>query len=325
MKAVVLLPELSPERVSPERQRRDTVTPSLALRANTLALRVADYLELSKPRVAVLVLFTVGIGFALAAGAALDVLRLLHTLLGTALVAAGASALNQFLERRSDGLMRRTENRPLPAGRLQPLEVLLFGAGVGLAGVVYLLVTLPPLAALTAAVTFLSYVFVYTPLKRKTTLNTLIGAVPGALPPLIGWTAAGGSLGLAALGLFLVLFLWQVPHFLAIAWIFRDDYARAGLRMLPAVDPCGALTGWSMVAWCVALIPASLLPVALGGAGWVYLAGAVLLGAGFLATAIGFLRVHALARARWVLRASLVYLPALLALLLLDGAFKLPS
>lgn len=288
--------------------------------------RAVDYLELTKPRVAVLVLFTVAAGSWLAARGEPDLAPLLHTLLGTALVAAGASALNQLLERHSDALMRRTENRPLPSGRLQPLEVLLFGMGLGVAGLAYLAVMVrQPLAVLVAAFTFGSYVFLYTPLKRKTTLNTLVGAVPGALPPVIGWTAVHGSLGAEAAALFLILFIWQVPHFLAIAWIYRDDYARAGLRMLPVVDPQGGMTGRQMVVYCLVLIPVSLAPVALHRAGLVYLVGAVLLGVFFLSGAVAFWRCSSQAQARRVLRASLLYLPALLALLFLDGAAGLAS
>jgi protoheme IX farnesyltransferase len=285
--------------------------------------RVADYLELTKPRVTVLVLFTVAAGTWLAAPGVPDLGVLLHALCGTALVAAGASALNQLLERHSDALMRRTENRPLPAGRLQPGEVLVFGAGLGACGLAYLGLTVrQPLAVGVAAFTFLSYVLLYTPLKRVTTLNTLVGAVPGALPPVIGWTAVRGALDAEALGLFLILFLWQVPHFLAIAWMYREDYARAGLRMLPTVDPRGSLTSRHMTGYCLALIPASLAPVALGQAGPLYLIGALFLGISFLGTALGFARTLSSAQARRVLRASLVYLPLLLALLLLEGLYQ---
>jgi protoheme IX farnesyltransferase len=216
--------------------------------------------------------------------------------------------------------MQRTENRPLPSGRLQPIEVLAFGLGVGIAGVIYLVVCLQqPWAALVAAITFVSYVFLYTPLKKTTTLNTLIGAVPGALPPVIGWVAARGSLGPEVLVIFLVLFLWQVPHFLAIAWIYRDDYARAGLKMLPVLDLRGIATGGSMVAYCLALLAVSVAPVVFGWAGGVYLIGALLLGLGFLVCAAAFWWQRTLLRARGVLRASLLYLPLLLALLILDG------
>ena len=282
--------------------------------------RLADYLMLTKPRLTVMVLFTVAAGALLAAAGSPDWVLLCHTVIGTALVAAGGSALNQFVERDSDSLMERTENRPLPAGRLLPAEVLLFGIVSGLAGVAYLAVIVQqPLAALVATITILSYVLVYTPLKHKTTLNTLIGAVPGALPPVIGWSAVRGSLDLEIASVFVVLFLWQIPHFLAIAWIYRKDYGRAGLCMLPVVDRSGGMSARQMVGYCLALLPASLMPLLLGRAGVLYLAGAVALGAGFLGFALAFWRVRSVARARGVLRASLIYLPALLALLVIDG------
>src|SRR5439155_17386895 len=210
------------DRRPPGGSRMKAATTACPAAPSLVRSRLADYLMLTKPRVAILVLFTVACGSLLAAGGSPDWLLLCHTILGTALVAGGASALNQLLERDSDGLMWRTENRPLPAGRLLPMEVLLFGAALGGAGVAYLaLVVRQPLAAVVATITFLSYVFVYTPLKRRTTLNTLIGAVPGALPPVIGWVAVRGSFDPEIVSLFVVLFLWQVPHFLAIAWIYR--------------------------------------------------------------------------------------------------------
>jgi protoheme IX farnesyltransferase len=282
--------------------------------------RLADYLQLTRPRLSAMALLTVAAGAVLASGGAPDWRVVAQALVGAALVAAGASAVNQWLERGVDARMRRTQARPLPAGRLRPGEVLAFGIASAAVGVVYLAVTLVnPLAAAVAALTFLTYVFVYTPLKRRTPLNTLVGAVPGALPPVIGWAAVRGSVGAEAAALFAVLFLWQVPHFLAIAWIHREDYGRAGLRMLPSVDPDGSATGRQMIGYCLALAAASLLPVVIGGAGPVYLAGALLLGIGFLACAVGFSLRRSTARARAVLRASLVYLPALLTLLLLDG------
>lgn len=298
---------------------------SVCVEAPALARpRLADYVELAKPRVAVLVLFTVGAGVLLAAGRAFPVVILLHTVFGTALVAAGASALNQWFERDSDALMHRTEKRPLPSGRLQALEVFVFGLLLGVGGVLYLALTLSHIAAaLTAALTYVLYVAVYTPLKRRTPLNTLIGAVPGALPPIIGWCAVRGELSHEAGVLFLIVFLWQIPHFLAIAWMYRDEYARAGLRMLPVVDSDGRRTSWNMILYCIALLAVSLQPVLLGGAGALYCAGAMLLGLAFLATAVGFWRWRSLGQARRVLRASLVYLPGLFALLVLDRAFGL--
>jgi heme o synthase len=282
--------------------------------------RVADYLELTKPRIAILVLFTVAAGGWLAGLGDGDGLLLLHTVFATALVAGGASALNQLLERHSDALMSRTENRPLPAGRLHPLEVLIFGLALGVAGLVYMAaVVRQPLAVLISAVTFVGYVWLYTPLKRVTTLNTLIGAVPGALPPVIGWTAVRGSLAPEAVVMFLILFLWQMPHFLAIAWIYRADYARAGLRMLSVADPTGSSTGRMMVGFCVALVVASLGPLVFVHWSALYLIGAVLLGGLFLASTVAFARETSTLHARRVLRASLIYLPLLLALLLLEG------
>jgi protoheme IX farnesyltransferase len=199
--------------------------------------------------------------------------------------------------------------------------VLLFGAVLGVAGVGYLALALPnPCAALVAAFTFAAYVGVYTPLKARTPLNTLVGAVPGALPPVIGYCAVSGRIDLRAVTLFAILFLWQVPHFLAIAWMYRDQYARAGLKMLPVLEPDGRLTGRHMVTYCLALLPVSLGPVLLDGAGLVYLGGAVVLGLSFVASALRFRKVRSVCQARRVLRASLLYLPGLLALLLLDRA-----
>jgi protoheme IX farnesyltransferase len=287
----------------------------------SLAARAADYLELTKPRIAVLVLVTVVAGALLAAGRSVDVALMFHAVAGTALVAAGASALNQLLERARDARMRRTASRPLPAGRLQPFEVLLFGLLLTAAGVAYLAIALPTItAAMVALATFVGYVAVYTPLKPITTLNTLVGAIPGALPPVIGWTAVRGEVGVEALALFAILFLWQLPHFLAIAWIYRDDYARAGYRMLPVIDSTGTRTARGMAGYCVLLIAASLAPAVLGSAHGLYLAGALQLGLGFLARALAFGADRSDAKARKVLRASLLYLPGLLGLLLLDRA-----
>jgi heme o synthase len=286
----------------------------------SLFSHLVGYVELTKPRISSMVLVTVAAGAVLGSAGLPDGWLLWHTLFGTALVAAGASALNQLLERDSDACMERTENRPLPSGRLGLIEVLVFGILFGVGGIGYLALSLPhPLAAITAAFTFLIYVFVYTPLKRKTSLNTLIGAVPGALPPVIGWVAVRGMIDPQALGLFAILFFWQIPHFLAIAWIYREDYRRAGLCMLPVVDRMGGLTGRQMVAYCSALIPASLSPFIWGQTSATYLTGVILLGGGFLAFTIAFWYQRTTERARGVLRASLIYLPVLLALLLLDG------
>jgi protoheme IX farnesyltransferase len=290
--------------------------PAVAARSRAL-----DYLELTKPRVAVLVLFTVAAGYLLGGGATVSVVVLFHTLLGTALVAAGACALNQWMERRIDSRMPRTLNRPLPAGRLHSVEALAFGILLGVVGVVYLVATLPhPGAAVVAAITLVSYVAVYTPMKPLTTANTLVGAVPGALPPLIGWVAATGSIDARGVALFAILYYWQIPHFLAIAWIYRDDYAAGGLRMLPVVDPDGRLTGRCMVLFCIGLVAASLCPFLVMAVGQLYLIGGLLLGLWFLEKTLRFMAQPAVPEARQVLYASLVYLPGLLGLLVIDAA-----
>jgi protoheme IX farnesyltransferase len=281
--------------------------------------RAADYLQLVRPRLALLVLATVGAGWLLASGGEPDWSALAHALLGTALLFAGASALNQLCERHSDALMPRTANRPLPAGRLQPVEVLILGGLLSAGGLAYLLALRQPLAAGLGVFALVSYVGLYTPLKRLTSLNTLIGAVPGAVPPLIGWAAARGSLDPAALAFFLIVFLWQVPHFLAIAWIYRDQYAHAGLRMLPVGDPQGARTRREMVRYTLVLILASLLPAVLGLGGWLSGVGALVLGAGFLRSVLGFARSGTDQAARRVFRSSLVFLPALLLLFVADA------
>jgi protoheme IX farnesyltransferase len=303
-----------------------TMTAAVPMPDSTVASRLADYVALTKPRIAVLVLFTVGAGVLFAAGPEVSFLLLFNAVFGTALVASGASALNQWLEQHTDARMRRTQNRPLPAGRLGPLEVFLFGVGLGVVGVAYLALTLPsPLAAGVAAITFALYVAVYTPLKRVTTLNTLVGAVPGALPPVIGWCAVTGRFDPQALALFAILFLWQVPHFLAIAWMYREEYARAGLLMLPGVDPDGRITAMQMRLYCLALMAGALMPFFLGSAGAVYGVGSLALGCYFLWPTLAFGSDRSTQAARRVLRASLVYLPGLLLVLLLDRSVALLS
>lgn len=294
-----------------------TACPPVVLLTRT---RLADYAELTKPRVGLLVLFTVAAGACLASPTAAQPAIILNVVCGTALVVAGASVLNQVLERRTDALMARTEARPLPAGRLPVAEAATLGASLAATGLAYLAVSGPHvLAAAVAALALVIYVFVYTPLKRRTTLNTLVGAVPGALPPVIGWTAVRGSLSLEAVILFAILFLWQVPHFLAIAWVYRSDYARAGLQMLPTLDRGGLLTGRQMVNYCLALVAVSLAPAVGGLAGPFYALGALALGLGFLWSAWAFSRRVCAERARRVLWASLVYLPGVFGLLLVDS------
>jgi protoheme IX farnesyltransferase len=280
--------------------------------------RLAAYVSLTKPRLVLLVLVTVAVGYLLGARGRAHPANLAVTLLGTALVAGGAGALNQWLERSRDALMRRTAGRALPSGRLSVGEAVSFGIFLGIAGTLLLLEGANLLAATVALVTFLLYVFVYTPLKPLTSLNTVIGAVPGALPPLIGWGAATGRLGIEAWSLFLIVFLWQFPHFLAIAWIYREDYRRAGFRMLTARDDHGRMTGCQATSYALALVPAGLLPATVGLAGATYFAGALILGLIYLGASVRFWLDASDLKARRLLRTSFVYLPAILLLLLLN-------
>jgi len=278
----------------------------------------ADLVALTKPRVLVMVLLTTLVGYDVGLMGSADYVRILHLLVGTLLAAGGTLALNQYLERELDARMERTRARPLPAGRLQPLEAWLFGTALTVLGTAYLAVLVGPLVALVTMLTTILYLFAYTPLKPRTPLCTLVGAVPGALPPVAGWAAARGDVTLGAWVLFGILFLWQLPHTLSIARLYRDDYARAGLRVLPATDPDGASTERQIVLAGVALLSVSVLPAAIGWTGPIYLAGALVLGVAFAGVGVA----HALAPsprgARRVLLASLLYLPLLLGLLAFD-------
>jgi protoheme IX farnesyltransferase len=280
--------------------------------------RTADFFELTKPRIAALVLVTVAISAFVAGNGLPDPWLLVHTLLGTGLVAASASAWNQLLERRTDALMDRTADRPLPAGRLSGRAVVWFGLATVAVGVVYLALVVGLATAALGAATWIAYVALYTPLKSRSSLNTAVGAVAGAMPVLMGWTAGGGRLGVEAATLFLIVYLWQFPHFMAIAWIYREQYARAGLRMMTVVDPTGMRAGRQAVIAALALVPVSLLPAVLGFAGSAYFAWALLLGLGQTACAIAFWCRLDESGARLLLRTSLVYLPAVLLFLLLD-------
>jgi protoheme IX farnesyltransferase len=279
---------------------------------------LSDYLELTKPRVTSLVVTTTAFGFYLGSRGSIDLLLLLHCILGTSLVAAGTSALNQVLERESDAKMERTRRRPLPDGRLQPVQALGFATALASSGMIYLAVTVNLLTAMLAAATLVSYIFLYTPLKARSPLATLVGAVPGALPPLGGWAAAAGSLDAGGWALFTILFLWQLPHSLAIAWMYRDDYARGGFRVLPVVDPEGGSTVRQILGNALALVPVSLTPALFGVAGTIYFYGALLLGLFLLWHCAGFTRDRGRASARRIVLASVIYLPALLLLMALD-------
>jgi protoheme IX farnesyltransferase len=279
---------------------------------------MADLVELTKPRITLMVVVTAGIGLLLASGGRVPMAMVLHTLIGTGLVAAGSAALNHVLERDIDALMRRTANRPLPAGRMDPDLALTLGVGLAVAGLVELTLGVNLLTALLGAAALAGYVFVYTPLKKISPLATVVGAVPGAIPPMMGWAAVTESLDPGAWVLFAILFLWQLPHFLAIAWMCREDYARAGLPMLPVIQPDGRSTARQMVLYGAALLPVSLLPSTLGLTGSIYFLGAMGLGLFFLAMCVAFaVSISALA-ARRVLLTSVLYLPAVLAVMVLD-------
>lgn len=278
---------------------------------------LADYLELTKPRLSALVLATTFVGYVIAAPASLRPGVLAAAMIGTTLVVAGANAMNQVYERQVDALMRRTRNRPLPSGRLWARPAGIFGLLVSAAGVALLAGLVNPVAAALGAAGFVLYVFVYTPLKRITVHCTLVGAIPGAIPPVIGWAAARGGLDVQAAALFTVLFLWQMPHFLAIARMYREDYRAAGMVML-GLDERGATAYRTMVGFCVALIPASLSLTWTGTTGTVYLVGAVLLGGVFLAAAVRAARVVSRRTDRLAFFVSIFYLWALLGLMILD-------
>jgi protoheme IX farnesyltransferase len=273
--------------------------------------RSRDFVALAKPRLNMLVVASTLVGYAMADGEALGALRVGGLLLGTGLVAGGASAFNQVVERDLDALMKRTRSRPLPDQRLQPIEGLLFGSAITLAGLLLIVASANLLAATVALSTLLSYVVVYTPLKRRSSFGTVIGAIPGALPPIIGWAAASGSLPPQAWTLFVIMFLWQLPHFLAIAWMYREDYARAGFPMLPVLEPDGRSTGRQSVVYAAALLPLSLAPTLMGMTGEIYFAGALVLGLGFLGLTLQFARTRSVRDARRVFFGSITYLPIL--------------
>ncbi len=273
--------------------------------------RVADFVALAKPRLNFLVVASTAAGYAMAGGEGLGPLRVMGMLLGTGLVAGGASAFNQVIERDTDAMMRRTRMRPLADQRLMAAEGLFFAFAISLTGLLMLAASANLLAAVVALATLLSYVVVYTPLKRLSSFATVIGAIPGALPPVIGWAAARGTLTSEAWVLFGIMFLWQLPHFLAIAWIFRDDYARARFPMLPVIEPDGLSTGRQSVVYAAALVPLSLAPTLVGLAGRSYFLGALVLGLAFLFLAYRFARTRSVRDARTLFFGSIIYLPLL--------------
>jgi protoheme IX farnesyltransferase len=287
----------------------------VALPADVVAPRAsngfADYVNLTKPRLNFLVVASSAAGYYLGARSGVDAWRMAEAVVGTALVAGGAAALNQVYERDTDGLMRRTRGRPLPDGRVGPADAALFGAALSFAGLALLATRVNPLAALLALTTLVVYLAIYTPMKRRTPLATLIGAVPGALPPLIGWTASRGAIDAGGAALFAIVFLWQIPHFMAIAWMYRDDYARAGFPMLPVIEPDGRRAGRQAAVYAAALLPASLMPTVAGVAGPVYLSVAVVLSLALLGLSAQFASTRSDRSARRLFFASITYLPLL--------------
>jgi heme o synthase len=279
---------------------------------------VKDYIELTKPRITWLIVMSAAIGYYFGHSGSWSAWTIIHTLFGTALIASGTAALNQWYERDADRHMRRTQLRPLPSGRLQPNEALWFGIALAVAGTLELGLGANWLAAALGTVTMASYLAIYTPLKQKTWWSTTIGAFPGAMPPLIGFAGAAGKLTVEAWILGAILFLWQFPHFYAIAWMYREDYSRAGIQMLPVVEPDGESTARQILLYSILLIPVSLLPKWAGMAGNVYLIGAVALGAWFLYSGIRVSLDRTKVRARRVLLTSVAYLPLLYVLMLLD-------
>jgi heme o synthase len=286
-----------------------------------------DYVELTKPRITWLILMSTGIGYFFGLPAApgwlgllrgISPLSLLHTVIGTGFLASGTAALNQWYEREADRHMKRTSARPLPSGRVSPGGAFVFGCALSVAGFVELWLGANLLAALVGAFTLATYLFLYTPLKQRTWWSTTIGAIPGAMPPVIGYAAAAGALTREAWVLAAILFLWQFPHFYSIAWMYKDDYARAGIRMLPVVEPDCRSTARQIVLFGAALIPVSLLPGALGMTGRIYFAGALVLGLWFLRSGVRVATERSLRRARGVLIASVLYLPLIYGLMILD-------
>lgn len=292
---------------------------SIQEQIDSIVRTISDFLEMTKPRIVVMVGIAAVGGFYMAAPTRVDLVLLAHTLIGTILLGCGANALNMYLERYSDRLMDRTRNRPLPAERMQPKAAFAFGMAAWLGGFAYLAVFTNWLTASVGWATVVLYLFAYTPLKRKSVLSTLVGAAPGALPPLIGWTGAVGELSLEALSLFSILFFWQLPHFMAIAWMHREDYERAGMKNWATADSEGRLCSQQAVLHTLILVPVTLTPTFLGISGNLYFAGALILGIGFLGFSFWFLRRRTVHRARQLFLYSVVYLPVLFIFMMLDS------
>jgi protoheme IX farnesyltransferase len=293
-------------------------TSTVNIATTSASRRVADFCELTKPRIVLMVLITAFVGYYAGSGAVPDYVQLMEMLLGTALAAGGTLTLNQFLERDTDAMMDRTRRRPLPDGRLQANDALWFGIALTSLGLVYLALSVNWLSAFVAAAITLSYLLAYTPMKRFSSLCVPVGAVPGALPPVIGWVAARGELSVDAWVLFAIMFLWQIPHTLAIACLYREDFAKAGIQFLPVIEPDGESTNRQIIVHCSALLVVGLLPTLIGLAGAIYFIVAFLLGIGFLASGVSLVMAPTRSGARRLLFASLIYLPALLLVMALD-------
>ena len=283
--------------------------------------KLGAYIALTKPDVSLLVLMTTGAGFYMGARGPMPWLHMLHVIFGTMMIAAGTAALNHYIERESDRFMRRTASRPLPAGQLSPAEALRFGLALALAGAVDLYYSAGSIACLLGVFTSLSYLLAYTPLKKRTVWATFIGAIPGAIPPMIGWTAATGELGTGAWLLFAIVFLWQFPHFHAISWMYREDYARAGILMLPVVDKDGTRTFRQIVLYAASLVAVSLLPAIMGFAGMLYFFGALVTCTGLVQVCLWAASAKTNTRAKWLVHATVLHIPILLGLMMYD---KLP-
>lgn len=308
----------TPSIVLDEKQSLQTSASVERVLARSWAQSLASYYELTKPSITFLVVLSAAAGFSLGTAGALNYWQLINTVIAIALLCSGLGVLNQYMERDLDGRMRRTERRPLPANKLEPFRALLFGISISLIAEVYLGVALNPLAALLGLLTLSSYLFIYTPLKTRTPWCTFLGAFPGAMPPLVGWVAARGQMNLEGGVLFAILFLWQFPHFHSIAMLYREDYERAGIRMLPVVESNFKATSRQIVGYTVALLGVSLLPTWLGISGTIYLAGALVFGLIFLYYAIRCARAKTKMWARYLLLASVFYLPLLFGLMVLN-------
>ena len=280
--------------------------------------RVAAFVELTKPRIAFMLLLTSAAGFYLGNRGAFDLVLFANAMIGIVLLAFGVATLNQWLERRTDPLMDRTSTRPLPTGKVTPNEALIFGSLLSLSAEIYLYFLVNPLTALLGLTVIVGYVLLYTPLKTRTSASTAIGAIPGAMPPLMGWTASANEVSLGAWALFAFLFLWQFPHFLAIAWMYKDQYAKAGIVMLPVLDHTGRITARQIVLFAIMTVPVSLAPFFLGFAGWIFLAAAIILGIWFLVESVRTARAKTPEMARRLLLISVLYLPIIFAILVLD-------